>query len=196
MAINREEWLNEAVSELRGIFDANGFPVPANLRVTCGFPSKHARSLNRAIGEHWSDSASQDATHEILISPVVDDPFEVFGILVHELSHSATDGCGHQGRFVQCIRKVWLEGKPTATVIGETFRANFGGLIEGLGAYPHARLNVQANRKVQGTRMLKASCPHCNYTIRLTSKWATIKKPDGKVAGLPKCPVDGHQLSL
>jgi hypothetical protein len=188
MAINREEWLNQAVSELRGIFDANGFPVPANVRVTCGFPSKHARSLNRAIGEHWSDSASTDATHEILISPVVDDPFEVFGILVHELSHSATDGCGHQGRFVQCIRKVWLEGKPTATVIGETFRANFGGLIEGLGAYPHSRLNVQANRKVQGTRMLKASCPHCNYTNRLSSKWASV--------GLPVCPVDGHQLSL
>jgi hypothetical protein len=188
MAINREEWLNEAVSELRGIFDANGFPIPANVRVTCGFPSKHARSLNRAIGEHWSDSASTDATHEILISPVVDDPFEVFGILVHELSHSATDGCGHRGRFVECIRKVWLEGKPTSTVIGETFRQNFGGLIEGLGAYPHGRLNVQANRKVQGTRMLKASCPHCNYTIRLTSKWASL--------GLPVCPVDGHQLSL
>lgn len=186
--MNREEWLNSAVLELRGIFDANGFPVPANVRVTCGFPSKHARSLNRAIGEHWSDKASQDATHEILISPVVDDPFEVFGILVHELSHSATDGCGHRGRFVQCIRKVWLEGVPTATKIGDTFRANFGGLIEGLGAYPHARLNVQANRKVQATRMLKASCPACNYTIRLSSKWASL--------GLPVCPVDGHPLSL
>jgi hypothetical protein len=89
---------------------------------------------------------------------------------------------------LQCIRKVWLEGKATATVIGETFRQNFGGLIEGLGAYPHARLNVEADRKVQGTRMLKASCPHCNYTIRLSSKWASV--------GLPVCPVDGHQLSL
>ena len=60
------EWLNEAVSELRGIFDANGFPIPANVRVTCGFPSKHARSLNRAIGEHWSDSASTDAHLNLL----------------------------------------------------------------------------------------------------------------------------------
>lgn len=196
MAINREEWLNEAVSELRGIFHANGFPVPDNIRVTCGFPSKHARSRNRAIGEYHKASASADGTHEILISPVVADPYEVFGILVHELSHSATPDCGHRGRFEQCIRKVWLEGKPTATVIGETFRQNFGGLIEGLGAYPHATLNVEADRKVQGTRMLKASCPHCNYTIRLTSKWANIKKPDGSLAGLPVCPVDGHQLSL
>jgi len=188
VAINREEWLNQAVGELRGIFHANGFPLPDKIRVTCGFPSKHARSLNRAIGEHWSDSASLDATHEILISPVVDDPFEVFGILVHELSHSATPDSGHRGKFEQCIRKVWLEGKPTATTIGDTFRQNFAGLIEGLGAYPHARLNVQANRKVQGTRMLKASCPHCGYTIRLSSKWANI--------GLPVCPVDGQPLSL
>lgn len=66
----REDWLNQAVEELRPVFDANGFPLPANIRVTCGFPSRHARSLNRAIGEHWSDKASSDGTHEILISPV------------------------------------------------------------------------------------------------------------------------------
>lgn len=188
MAINREEWLNEAVSELRGIFHASGFPLPDNIRVTCGFPSKHARSLHRAIGEYHRASASADGTHEILISPVIDDPFEVFGVLVHELAHSATPDSGHRGKFKECIDKLWLEGKPSATKIGETFRQNFGGLIDGLGAYPHARLNVNADRKVQGTRMLKASCPHCNYTIRLSSKWASV--------GLPVCPVDGHQLSL
>jgi len=184
----REEWLNSAVNELRSIFDANGYPLPQNIRVTCGFPSKHARSLNRAIGEHWSSSASEDATHEILISPVVSDPFEVFGILVHELCHSATDGDGHRGRFPNAVRSVWLEGKPSSTKIGQAFRDNFGSLIASLGEYPHARLNVGHDRKKQSTRMLKAQCSKCGYTIRITKTWAD--------QGLPLCPIDSHNFAL
>ena len=184
----REEWLNSAVTELRSIFDANGFPLPAHIRVTCGFPSKRARSLYKSIGEHWSSSASDDATHEILISPVVDDPVEVFAVLCHELAHSATDGDGHRGRFPLCVKKLWLEGKPTSTVAGQVFKDAFKDLIESLGEYPHARLNVGSSHKTQSTRMLKASCPHCGYTIRLSTKWAD--------QGLPDCPIDGTQFSL
>lgn len=184
----REEWLNAAVAELRPVFEFAKFPLPESIRVTCGFPSRHARSLNRRIGEHWSPKASSDNTHEILISPVEDDPLEVFGILVHELAHAATDGDGHKGRFPSCVKALWLEGKPTATVIGETFKANFQSLIDSLGAYPHSRLNVGLDRKVQSTRMLKACCPSCGYTVRLSSKWADF--------GLPICPIDGNHFTL
>lgn len=176
---NREDWLQQAVIELRPIFEANGFPLPDRIRVTCGFPSSKARSFHRAIGEHWSPSASSDNTHEILISPVVDDATEAFAILCHELSHAATNGDGHRGRFPECVRKVWLEGKPTETVAGDTFKVNFASVIDSLGEYPHKRLNINAERKVQGTRMLKAVCPACGYTIRLTSKWSQL--------GLPYC---------
>ena len=176
---NREDWLQQAVIELRPIFEANGFPLPDRIRVTCGFPSSKARSLHRAIGEHWSPSASSDNTHEILISPVVDDATEAFAILCHELAHAATNGDGHRGRFPECVRKLWLEGKPTATVAGDTFKINFAPVIDSLGNYPHSRLNINAERKVQGTRMLKAVCPACGYTIRLTSKWSQL--------GLPYC---------
>jgi hypothetical protein len=191
MAINREQWLSQAVDELRPVFDIVGHPLPTNIRVTCGFPSKHARSLNRAIGEHWSNRASSDSTHEILISPVVDDPFEVFGILVHELAHSATDGQGHKGDFPKLVKAMWLDGKPTATVVGARFRDNFAELVESLGEYPHGHLNVKADSKTQSTRMLKAVCTTCieyhpdtgafktQYVIRVSDKWA--KK------GLPTC---------
>jgi hypothetical protein len=37
--------------------------------------------------------------------------------------------------------------------------------------------------KKQSTRMLKAECPECGYTIRLAKKWAEV--------GLPSCPSDG-----
>jgi hypothetical protein len=36
--------------------------------------------------------------------------------------------------------------------------------------------------------MLKAFCPSCGYTVRLTSKWAAL--------GLPTCPLDGDEFTL
>ena len=36
--------------------------------------------------------------------------------------------------------------------------------------------------------MLKAECPECGYTIRLTKKWADL--------GLPTCPTEGGALAL
>jgi hypothetical protein len=184
----REDWLSQAIDELRPVFDANGHPLPQNIRVTCGFPSRHARSLNRAIGEHHSASKSADNTHEILISPVEADPYEVFGILVHELAHSATDGDGHRGRFPKVVKNLLLEGAPSKTKIGQKFRENYKALIDSLGTYPHARLNVAIDRKVQSTRMLKATCPACGYTIRLSKSHAD--------KGLPICPLDASTFVL
>lgn len=185
---NREEWLKTAVAELRPIFNSISFSLPDKIRVTCGFPSSRARASNRFIGEHWGPAVSADGHHEILISPVIDDPIQVFATLVHELAHAATDGHGHDRVFLKCVRSLWLEGKPTATVAGDAFKQNFHDLLESLGAYPHAKMNIDALRKKQSTRMLKASCPACGYTIRLTKTWAD--------QGLPTCPNDGRLFVL
>ena len=187
---NREEWLNAAVEELRPIFDAVSFTLPDKIRVTCGFPSSRARAANKFVGEHWSPHASSDGSHEILISPVVDDPLGVFAILVHELSHAATDGHGHDRVFLKCVRSLWLEGRPTATFPGDAFKQNFKNILDGLGSYPHARLNIDALRKKQGTRLLKAECGHrdCKYTVRLSQVWAD--------KGLPLCPIHNQPFVL
>jgi len=185
----REQWLNNAVTSVRGIFHANGFPIPDHVRVSCGFPSKRARSLYRNVGEHFSPDASEDATHQIFISPVLDDSVEVLGVLVHELSHAVT-GAEHGLAFKQCVRKVWLEGNPSATKVGVNFRTNFAPILDSLGIYPHAKLNVEGSYKPQGTRMLKAVCGTCvvhapdgtvksQYTIRVSKGWAD--------KGLPTC---------
>jgi hypothetical protein len=185
----REQWLNNAVTSVRGIFHANGFPIPDHVRVSCGFPSKRARSLYRNVGEHFSPDASEDATHQIFISPVLDDSVEVLGVLMHELSHAVT-GSSHGTEFKHCVRKVWLEGSLTQTKVGAEFRSNFAPILESLGVYPHAKLNVASNYKPQGTRMIKAVCNTCvetkpdgtfksQYTIRVSNAW--IKK------GLPTC---------
>ena len=184
---NREDWLDAAVSELRPVFDSVSFPLPAKIRVTCGFPSSRAKANNARIGEHWSPSASSDGSHEILISPTVDDRVDVFAVLVHELAHAATDGSGHGTRFRTCVKALWLEGKPTATVAGQLFREKFANLLDQIGAYPHARLNV-SGRKIQATRLLKACCPACGYVVRITKKWAD--------QGLPICPFDRNTFVI
>jgi len=201
----REQWLNNAVTSVRGIFHANGYPIPDHVRVSCGFPSKRARSMYRNVGEHFSPDASEDATHQIFISPVLDDSVEVLGVLMHELSHAVT-GSAHGYEFKQCVRKVWLEGNPTQTKVGAEFRSNFAPILESLGIYPHAKLNVASSSKPQGTRMLKAVCNNCverntdgsialtatgaiksQYTIRVTKTWAD--------KGLPTCQC-GTQFAL
>ena len=193
----REQWLNNAVTSVRGIFHANGFPIPDHIRVSCGFPSKRARSLYRNVGEHFSPDLSEDATHQIFISPVLDDSVEVLGVLVHELSHAVT-GSSHGTEFKHCARKVWLEGSLTQTKVGATFRSNFAPILESLGIYPHAKLNVASSYKVQSTRMLKAVCGTCvvhspdgsvksQYTIRVSKGWAD--------KGLPTCQC-GTQFAL
>jgi hypothetical protein len=102
----REDWLAQAIAELRSVFSALNHPLPDSIRVACGFPSSNARSAkNRAVGEHWSAKASSDNTHEILISPVIDDPVRVLGILVHELAHASDRRRWSQGPL-PCLGQV------------------------------------------------------------------------------------------
>lgn len=186
----REQWLNNAVDELRGHFSAVGHPLPLNIRVTCGLPSRALRS--GAIGECWSDRASGDGTHEVFISPVLADPREVYACLVHELIHTLPN-CMNHGKLFQSVglalglKPVGKPAKPWgATVAGDTFDGMHADIIDSLGVYPHAALTLLAERKKQGTRMLKATCEHCGYTIRVTAKWAT--------KGMPVCYCSGEFL--
>lgn len=187
----REQWLTAAVAELRPLFISRSAPLPALIRVTCGFPSSKARTLDRCVGEHWSPAVSKDGHHELMISPVEDDPVKVFAVLIKCLCHAALHADGkdlHRGRFPSLIKSLWLGGKPTRPTVTPAFEINFADLIESLGDYPHAALNIGVERKTQSTRMLKASCPMCSYTIRLTDKWAKL--------GLPVCPVDSMPFTL
>jgi len=182
----REEWLVAAVAEFAPIFAAKASPIAAKVRVTCGFPSSAKRS--GAVGECWADTASADKSMEILISPTIADPYRVADILVHELCHTVAGAMNHGVNFRKAADAMHLipsAGKKgyKATTGGDAFRAAFSNIIDGLGDYPHAQLSM-ATRKTQATRMLKACCPACGYTVRLTAKWAAL--------GLPTCPIDGN----
>ena len=185
----REEWLTAAVEEFRAVFAAQAMPIPAKVRVTCGFPSTARRS--GAIGECWADTASADKSMEIMVSPVLDDPYRVADVLVHELCHTTAGAMNHGLNFRKVADAMHLVPSATkgykATTGGDAFKQAFGALIDGLGEYPHAQLSM-STRKTQATRMLKAVCPTCGYTIRLTAKWAS--------KGLPTCHLDGDTFAL
>ena len=185
---SREDYLNAAVEELRPVFTANGQDLPQAIRVSCALPSNAKRS--GAIGECWADTASADQHYEIFISPTLADPARVFDVLIHELCHTTKGAMNHSLAFQRIAAAMLLVpcgsgSKPWgSTGQAPSFMSAYAPIIDSLGTYPHAALTV-LNRKVQSTRMLKAYCPSCGYTVRLTNKWAYDAHGD---LNLPTCP--------
>jgi len=171
--MTREEWLGALVTALRPMFAAAGSPIPAKVRVSCGWPSCGGTSMSRkAIGQAWSPKCSADGTHETFLSPVLGTAKDVGHVLVHELAHHAvgTDA-GHKGPFRKLAMALGLAGKMTATVAGKDLAERLNALCAPLGDYPHAALDPKAGPKKQGTRQLKVSCADCGCVVRMTRKW-------------------------
>lgn len=188
--ITREAWLLSAVELLTPVLEQAGATNVRGLElsVSVGFPSK---SVRKRIGEHWHAESSGNGTmHHMFISPLLDDPIKVLGVLAHELIHADDNGeSQHSGHFRRVATALGLEGKMTATVVGENLMPTLKDILVELGDYPHIRLDL-GDVKKQTTRMLKVECQddECayldakggHYTIRLTQKWIEI--------GLPMCP--------
>lgn len=181
MISNREAWLNQATNELKNrVFAPHGFEVPS-VRVSVGIPSLRARKSSQVrIGECWHPDATGDKVSQIFISPELTDSVRVIDVLAHELIHAVHPGKGHRKEFSQTMRKIGLEGIPTATVAGPELKHTIGTIISTLGEYPHAKLDLSL-RKKQDTRMLKVSCDLCGYIARVSGKWINS-------LGAPICP--------
>ena len=183
--ITREQWLEAAAKELVPAFTAAGMTYPEKLRMTCGFPSRRATGAgSKFIGQCFAPTASADGTTEVMVSPVIAEAMDVLAVLGHELVHACV-GCdkGHGPEFRDGAIGIGLAGKMTATVPGEMFSATALPIIAKLGTYPHATLDASTLPK-QTTRLLKATCGECGYTVRVTKKWVDDVGP-------PHCPLHG-----
>ncbi len=191
MCKTREQWLDEAVEMLKPLFDDGNLELPAKLKVSCGWPTHKALAGAKGpvIGQCFKDICSETGHNEIFISPVMADGVEVLAVLVHELCH-AVDNCKsqHGPAFRKMMEKVGLTGKPTATVAGDDLKAKLADIARELGTYPHSTLDVTKQVKKQSTRMIKAYCDDCGYTIRLTRAWLLQAVPD--------CPLCGKEFSV
>lgn len=182
----REGWLGKAIQVMRPWFPEVEIPeIPEKVRVSCGWPSQRALSeKKRRIGECWSATLSGDQTSEIFISPYLGDPIEVLGTLTHELIHAAVGvRAGHRKPFSRAAKAIGLEKPWTATKPGDDLTERLQEVAKELGPYPHDRLAGMEcefkNPKKQSTRLLKAICPECGYTVRVTKTWIE--------QGLPVC---------
>lgn len=205
----REQWLHALAVQLRPTFKRIEAPLPKNIRMACGFTSHGSKSA--AIGQCWAESASRDGSYEIMISPILDEPLRVADVLAHELAHAAVGiENGHNRVFGRVARELGLDGKLTATIAGDGFRALVGPMLSTLGPYPHAQLmpldllrggrpgdtpgkGAGAPRtsgpKKQGTRLKKVTCNDCGYTARVTRTWLDKQ-------GAPLCPCNVKPMAI
>lgn len=195
MTDTREAWLLHATDALRARFETAGYPIPARVHVSVGFPSRGALRSTRGVtlGQCWGCvegcEASADAAPHIFISPLHNDPVTVLDTLTHELAHAASPrGAKHGAKFVRACNAVGLtEGKPKSRSAGPELRAELERLNASLGVWPHAALDALSMPRAQGSRLAKVECPACGYVARVTRVWL-----DGP--GAPICPADNVRM--
>lgn len=178
---NRESWLTEVAARAEPVF--RGLKLPA-YRLTCGWPHKEglAGPGRRRLGECHASVTSTAGLHEIFVSPLLDAPLEVAGVICHEMSHVAAGiDAGHGRRFVKVCKHVGLtRGKPTSAMPGERLAEFLTGVIAKVGPYPHRRMNPVARVKQAGKKDITLACPNCGCKVRMTIRWLAE-------AGSPKC---------
>lgn len=187
----REAWLVALVAKLAPEIEARaGLKMPAIL-ISCGFPGggKATRGA-KAIGECWTP-ATKDAPAHIFVSPEISDPYHVAYIVAHEMLHAALPiGTAHKRPFQVAAAKLGHVAPFTESPSRQDQAPDFYSwavpLVDRLPTYPHVALGVPAGRpKKQSTRMLKAECGECGYTVRLARKWLDE-------VGAPQCPTHGQ----
>lgn len=178
----REQWLNDFAHAARPAFKDAGAPLPSNVRISIGFPSRGIRS--KSIGECWASTCTVDGVFEIFINPTLKNASRIADVLTHELVHAAVGLEAKHGRvFKKVAVALGLEGKMTATVAGQKWHDWAGPLLEKLGQFPGAPLSsalASSAKPKQSTRMLKCECGACGFTFRTSAKWLqpTLICPD------------------
>lgn len=174
----REEWLNAFLDAARPHFERVGYPLPAKVRASIGFPSAGMRG--RAIGECWGTASSADGHFEIFLRPSLNADARVADVLTHEAVHAAVGlAAKHGGAFKRCAVALGLEGKMTATVAGPRWREWALPILAELGPMPGAPLTeFHSGKPKQTTRMLKCVCDSCGFSFR-TTRSQLDAHPDG-----------------
>lgn len=192
--MNREEWLTAAVQKLRPIFLGHGYTIP-ELRVSVGWPSSGGLAKKkRTIGQCFFGCSAADGKPQIFISPLLDadvcSPQGVLATLVHEVAHvAAGSDAKHGPKFVKVMKKLGLEGKPTATVAGEDLIIRMKQILEELGPFDHSAIVPVKENKPQTTRMKKVECEDCGYVARTVKKWLDASGP-------PLCPCNSKVMKI
>lgn len=175
----REAWLDGIVEAMRAEFAHRGYPLPAKIQTTMGFPSTGWRGKRR--GECWNSTAHAKGWVQIFIHPCETDVVEIVNILTHELCHAADEqrakdaGKPYKGGYGRHFKAIGiamdLEGKPKYMAGGAAWLAWAQPLIDAAGPMPYDALARHVKKEAkQTTRMLKCECPECGAIWRTSRK--------------------------
>lgn len=180
----RELWLQQAILALTPLFKEQGYTVP-KCQVSCGFASTDVKRGH--IGQCWSTKASADRVNQIFISPALADSVQVLDTLMHELVH-AVDDCEnkHGPVFKKMALKLGMKGPMRSACAGPELKARLKQLAEGLGAYPHAKLNVP-RKMIDRRPRPRAKCSECGFTVPMLRAFIHY--------GPPICPKDKIEMT-
>ena len=182
----REAWLTHFTEKyLWPRIEAAGGHRPLKYRVSVGFPKGRRGSKGHSIGQCWSQEVSADRTCEIFVSPELD-ATQAVAVLAHETIHASVGvQCGHRAPFKKLAVAIGLSGPMRATVPTAEFEETIRVWIAAESVYPHAPLSAATSPTRPGSRLLKASCEGCGYTVRVTRQWLDVANP---VCPDPDCP--------
>lgn len=179
----RQAYLEQAVREMRPMFEAQGKPIPERLRVSVGAPSK------RYMGICYREVSSTDDHREIFLASNLQTSLDVLGTLAHELCHAALpDGVAHSKPFADLGKAIGLEGKPRQMGPGPAFKWWIADFVRKHGEYPAGAL-IEGTKNKQATAMIKVQCEDCGYVARTTSKWLDS-------VGAPLCPCNRSEMLI
>lgn len=176
--MTREAWLTHfAETYLWPRIESAGGTRLAKYRVSVGFPKGRRGSKGHSIGQCWSQEVSADQTCEIFISPELDASSAV-AVLAHECVHASVGvKHGHRTPFKILATAIGLTGQMRATVPGEELKQAIHQWIAAESPYPHAPMTAGTSPTKPGSRLLKASCEGCGYTVRVTRQWLELAAP-------------------
>jgi len=164
LVMHRELWLTKATALFRAKWAPLGVVVPADVKVTCGFPG--GGSPRRRIGECWPRGRSGANVNEVMISPVLEAPLVVLDVLGHELLHAVEDcKSGHGAVFTRNSKLVGYTGGKHSKVDTLAAHTLAQSILDKLGAYPHAKVELVAKKRnaSHGLHKLECGCGNVSY---------------------------------
>lgn len=186
--MTREEWLKRAVRSMRPLLRKAGIKMRAKWQVSVSLGTKHNH-----LGLCWYEGASASGkTAHLFVSPVIGDPVEVLGVLLHEMIHASLPlGVHHGPKFAKACKQIGLEGKPTQALPGPVLKLEIARLSTFLGDYPHDALIV--GKVGGGTKggywPVYVSPADERYRVQISERALTEYGP-------PVCPITGEQMTL
>jgi len=188
--MTREDYLTKAAKVFNDKILATGL-VDKIKRYTVSIGSPLTGDRKGKVGGvcYYQDDSKPD---QIYISPRWGQDVDILRVLLHEIIHVAAPKAGHRGLFRKIALAVGLEAPMKSTPASPKLLAELENLATELGKFPHEALGSSEitgdKKKKQGTRLLKVSCPKCEYNVRMTQKWVD--------EGLPKCPIHDETMTI